>query len=86
MVGWSLMQSSTDSVSRLSSVAAGARLVSINVGRPRTLAWHGRSITSAIWKEPVTGPVAIRGSNLAGDDQADRQATADLTRPCTPTH
>ena len=27
---------------------------------------------TAIWKAPVTGPVAVRGVNLAGDQQADR--------------
>jgi MOSC domain-containing protein YiiM len=27
---------------------------------------------TAIWKEPVEGRVAVRGVNLAGDDQADR--------------
>jgi MOSC domain-containing protein YiiM len=47
--------------------------MSVNVGRPRSVAWRGGSITSAIWKQPVSGPVAIRGVNLAGDDQADRQ-------------
>ena len=55
--------------------AAGDRgvIVSVNVGRPRTVEWHGRSVTSAIWKESVEGPVSIEGVNLAGDDQADRR-------------
>ena len=30
-------------------------------------------VTSGIWKEPITGPVAVAGVNLAGDDQADRR-------------
>jgi MOSC domain-containing protein YiiM len=30
-------------------------------------------VTTAIWKEPVGGPVTIEGVNLAGDDQADRR-------------
>jgi MOSC domain-containing protein YiiM len=47
--------------------------VSVNVGRPRTVNWRGRQVTSAIWKEPVDGPVTIAGVNLAGDDQADRR-------------
>lgn len=49
------------------------RLVSVNVGRPRTVDWHGRRVRSGIWKEPVDGPVEVRGVNLAGDDQADRR-------------
>jgi MOSC domain-containing protein YiiM len=46
---------------------------SVNVGEPRTVEWHGRQVRSAIWKSPVEGRVAVRGVNLAGDDQADRR-------------
>ncbi|MBV8960339.1 MAG: MOSC domain-containing protein [Actinobacteria bacterium] len=49
------------------------RVVSVNVGRPRTTEWHGRQVTSGIWKAPVVGRVAARGVNLEGDDQADRR-------------
>lgn len=51
----------------------GAVIVSVNVGRPRTVDWHGHRVTSAIWKEPVEGPVHLEGVNLDGDDQADRR-------------
>jgi MOSC domain-containing protein YiiM len=47
------------------------RLVSIQVGRPRAVEWRGRSVTTSIFKEPVTGPVAVRRHNLAGDEQSD---------------
>jgi MOSC domain-containing protein YiiM len=30
-------------------------------------------VTSAIWKEPVEGPIQLVGVNFAGDDQADRR-------------
>ncbi len=49
------------------------KIVSVNVGRPRTQEWHGRLVTSAIFKEPVEGPILAAGVNLAGDDQADRR-------------
>jgi MOSC domain-containing protein YiiM len=48
-------------------------IVSVNVGRPRTVDWRGRRVTSAIWKEPVDGAVTIEGVNFTGDDQADRR-------------
>jgi MOSC domain-containing protein YiiM len=51
----------------------GASIVSVNVGRPRTVSWGGRSVTSAIWKEPVGGAVTLAGVNFDGDDQADRR-------------
>lgn len=51
-----------------------ARLVSVNVGRPAQIAVRrGRPLMSAIGKQPVDGPVAVRGVNLDGDDQADRR-------------
>jgi len=48
------------------------RVVSVNVGRPKPLVTGRRVIESAIVKAPVEGPVAVRGVNLEGDDQADR--------------
>lgn len=45
----------------------------VNVGKPRPIERnHGEVETSSIWKEPVTGRVAVRGVNIDGDDQADR--------------
>ncbi len=49
-------------------------LLSVNVGGIRQFEFEGREAVSAIWKGPVTGRVAARGVNLAGDDQADRAA------------
>ena len=55
--------------------AAGAsRLVSVNVGRPTEVAWRGRTVSTAIRKAPVAGPVRAQGVNLVGDAQADRKA------------
>ncbi len=51
-----------------------ARVLAVSVGRPRGFDYHGRAAKSAIWKTPVSGRIAVRGVNLAGDDQADREA------------
>lgn len=48
------------------------RVVSVNVGRTRTVAWNGRQVTTAIFKHPVPGRLRLRGVNVEGDDQADR--------------
>jgi MOSC domain-containing protein YiiM len=50
-----------------------ASIVSVNVGEQRDVEWFGRIVRTAIWKEPVAGRIAVRGVNLAGDDQADRR-------------
>jgi MOSC domain-containing protein YiiM len=49
-----------------------ANVESVNVGRPRPIERKGEPTTSAIWKQPVSGRVAVRGVNVDGDDQADR--------------
>jgi MOSC domain-containing protein YiiM len=50
-----------------------ALIESVNVGRPRPMERsNGQVSTSAIWKSPVDGRVAVRGVNVDGDDQADR--------------
>ncbi len=47
------------------------KLVSVNTGLPREVTWHGRNVTTAIYKQPVEGRVALRKLNLDGDRQAD---------------
>lgn len=48
------------------------RLLSLNVGVPREVSWQGKTVRSAIWKDPVDGPRMVRTINIDGDDQADR--------------
>jgi MOSC domain-containing protein YiiM len=47
------------------------KIVSLNVGVPREVLWHGRSVTTGIYKEPVAGRAMLRKLNLDGDRQAD---------------
>lgn len=47
------------------------RIVSVSVGLPQEVMWHGRSVTTGIFKKPVEGRVAVRKLNLDGDRQAD---------------
>ena len=47
------------------------RVVSVNIGLPREIEWQGKLVTTAIFKEPVAGRVALRSLNLDGDRQAD---------------
>jgi MOSC domain-containing protein YiiM len=52
--------------------SASARLISVNVGRPREVDTGRLAVTTAIWKTPVEGRVAVRGVNVDGDEQADQ--------------
>jgi MOSC domain-containing protein YiiM len=47
------------------------KLVSVNTGLPRDVMWHGAKVTTAIFKQPVEGRVALGRLNLDGDRQAD---------------
>ena len=47
------------------------KIVSLNVGMPREVMWHGRPVTTGIFKSPVNGRVALRALNMDGDGQAD---------------
>src|SRR5215471_10735148 len=51
--------------------SAMARLLSVNVGLPRDIDWHGRVVHTAIWKQPVPGRCPVRRLNLDGDGQGD---------------
>jgi ferredoxin-NADP reductase/MOSC domain-containing protein YiiM len=48
-----------------------ARLLSVNVGLPRDIEWKGRTVHTAIWKDPVLGRCRVRRLNLDGDGQGD---------------
>src|SRR5215510_14159857 len=48
-----------------------ARLLSLNVGLPRDLKWNGKTVRTAIWKNPVEGRRTVRKLNIDGDAQAD---------------
>jgi MOSC domain-containing protein YiiM len=47
-------------------------VLSVNVAEMRQIARHGELVWTGIWKHPVSGPVAVRGVNIEGDDQGDR--------------
>jgi MOSC domain-containing protein YiiM len=55
-------------------MASPGTLLSVNVGRIEAVEHHDRTVTTGIFKKPVSGRVATVGVNLVGDDQADRSA------------
>jgi len=47
------------------------RLVSLNVGLPRDVAWRGKTVHTGIWKSPVEGHRRVSRLNVEGDGQGD---------------
>jgi MOSC domain-containing protein YiiM len=48
-----------------------ARLLSVNVGLPKDVAWQGHTVHTGIWKQSVDGPRMVRRLNIDGDGQGD---------------
>ena len=46
-------------------------LLSVNVGMPQDVTWHGKTVRTAVWKHPVAGPRMARRLNIDGDGQGD---------------
>ena len=46
-------------------------LLSVNVGMPKDVPWHGQTVHTGVWKHPVTGPRMVRRLNIDGDGQGD---------------
>ena len=46
-------------------------LLSVNVGKPKNVAWQGKTVYTGAWKHPVNGPVMVRRLNIDGDGQGD---------------
>lgn len=47
------------------------KVLSVNVGLPRKVLYNGQIINTAIFKDPVKGPIMLRKLNLDGDRQSD---------------
>jgi len=56
------------------------KILSVNVGLPREVAWQGKLVTTGIFKEPVKSPVMLRRLNLDGDGQADLTVHGGVTK------
>lgn len=48
-----------------------ATLVSVNVGLPKDIPWHDRTVFTGAFKERVDGPRMVRRLNIDGDGQGD---------------
>lgn len=47
------------------------KVLSVNVGLPRDIPWRGKTVSTGIHKEAVSGRIMLRALGLDGDGQAD---------------
>jgi ferredoxin-NADP reductase/MOSC domain-containing protein YiiM len=48
------------------------KLLSVNVGMPKNVPWHGKNVYTGVFKDPVTGHRRVGKLNIEGDGQGDR--------------
>ena len=53
------------------SPVPGPTLLSVNVGLPKDVPWHGKTVYTGVWKHQVDGPQMVRRLNIDGDGQGD---------------
>lgn len=46
-------------------------VVSVNAGKPQSVTYQGKELSTGIFKQPVNGPVYLDWTQLEGDGQAD---------------
>ncbi len=56
------------------------KLLSLNVGKPREVEWHGRIVRTGIFKEPVDGKRNVSFLNIEGDEQADLRVHGGINK------
>ena len=56
------------------------RVLSVNVGLPRDVAWNGKSVRTGVWKLPVEGRRMVRRLNIDGDGQGDLEGHGGVNR------
>jgi ferredoxin-NADP reductase/MOSC domain-containing protein YiiM/ferredoxin len=47
-------------------------LLSVNVGMPKNVPWHGKNVYTGVFKDPVSGHRRVGKLNIEGDGQGDR--------------
>jgi ferredoxin-NADP reductase/MOSC domain-containing protein YiiM len=57
----------------VSKVRQAGSLLSVNVGLPQDISWHGQLVHTAVWKRAVDGRRQVRRLNIEGDGQGDLQ-------------
>ncbi len=55
---------------RIANISA-MKLLSVSVGVPREIEWHGKLVRTSIFKSPASGHVRALTLNLEGDEQSD---------------
>lgn len=49
------------------------KIISVNIGAPKTLKWKHKTVTTGIFKKPVSKPIVLDLEDVVGDNVIDRR-------------
>ena len=58
------------------------KIVSVNIGEPRTLIWKGSEIVTGIYKFPVEGALFLSAGGVKGDHVIDTRVHGGSDKAC----
>ncbi len=51
------------------------KVISTNIGEPKTIEWNGKKVQTGIYKYPVNIPIFLGAEDVANDHVIDRKAS-----------
>lgn len=58
------------------------KIISANIGRPTTIMWNGREVTTGIYKKPTQKRIYLAKNNVTNDEIADRKNHGGIYKAC----
>jgi MOSC domain-containing protein YiiM len=58
------------------------KIISTNIGEPKTINWNGKEVTTGIFKYPVTQPIFLGSEDVENDHVIDRRYHGGVDKAC----
>ena len=58
------------------------KVISTNIGKPTTIIWNGKEITTGIYKNPTSTPIYLGKENVKGDEVSNRSVHGGEYKAC----
>ncbi len=58
------------------------KVVSVNIGRPKTISWRGKDVQTGIYKNPVNEPIYLDIEDVQNDHVIDRRYHGGVDKAC----
>ena len=58
------------------------KIISTNIGKPTTIIWNGKEVTTGIYKTPTKEPVCLGKNEVLHDEISDRKSHGGVYKAC----